>query len=172
MRMMLRFTAPVETSNQAIKDGSLKKTLESLMAKLKPEAAYFGPLEGKRAAMIFFDMAESSKIVEICEELFLNLDAEVEFIPVMNAVSSAGASQIRASEQRRGLPLLGGFLIGRPPLRARGGATLRFERNGRDKGRVAQSSGAQCYFSWAPRGRGQRRGHGTARLCPPYVFCS
>ena len=57
MRMMLRFTAPVERSNQAIKDGSLKKTLESLMAKLKPEAAYFGPLEGKRAAMIFFDMA-------------------------------------------------------------------------------------------------------------------
>ena len=61
MRMMLRFTAPVERSNQAIKDSSLKKTLESLMAKLKPEAAYFGPLEGKRAAMIFFDMAESSK---------------------------------------------------------------------------------------------------------------
>ena len=85
MRMMLRFTAPVERSDQAIKDGSLKKTLESLMAKLKPEAAYFGPLEGKRAAMIFFDMAESSKIVEICEELFSSLDAEVEFIPVMNA---------------------------------------------------------------------------------------
>jgi hypothetical protein len=35
--------------------------------------------------MIFFDMAESSKIVEICEELFSSLDAEVEFIPVMNA---------------------------------------------------------------------------------------
>jgi hypothetical protein len=29
MRMMLRFTAPVERSNQAIKDSSLKKTLES-----------------------------------------------------------------------------------------------------------------------------------------------
>jgi hypothetical protein len=85
MRMMLRFTAPVESSNQAIKDGSLKKTVESLMTKLKPEAAYFGPLEGKRAAMIFFDMAESSKIAEICEELFLSLNAEIEFIPVMNA---------------------------------------------------------------------------------------
>ncbi len=85
MRMMLRFTAPVERSNHAIKDGSLKKTLEALMARLKPEAAYFGPLEGKRAAMIFFDMTESSNIVEICEQLYLNLDAEVEFIPVMNA---------------------------------------------------------------------------------------
>ena len=92
MRMMLRFTAPVERSNQAIKDGSLKKTLESLMAKLKPEAAYFGPLEGKRAAMIFFDMAESSKIVEICEVLFSSLDAEVEFIPVMNVDDRAERS--------------------------------------------------------------------------------
>ena len=85
MRMMLKFTAPVEKSNQAIKDGSLKKTLESLIARLKPEAAYFGPQDGERAAMIFFDMAEPSNIAEICEALFLSLDAEVEFIPVMNA---------------------------------------------------------------------------------------
>ena len=82
---MLKFTVPVERSNQAIKDGSLKKTLESLMARLKPEAAHFAPLEGKRAGMIFFDMAEPSNIVEICELLFLNLDASLEFVPVMNA---------------------------------------------------------------------------------------
>jgi hypothetical protein len=85
MRTMLKFTVPVERSNQAIKDGSLKKTLESLMARLKPEAAYFGALEGKRGGMIFFDMAEPCNIVEICEALFLNLDASVEFVPVMNA---------------------------------------------------------------------------------------
>jgi hypothetical protein len=63
MRMMLKFTVPVERSNQAIKDGLLKKTLESVMTKLKPEAAYFAPLEGKRGAMIFFDMTEPSQIV-------------------------------------------------------------------------------------------------------------
>jgi len=85
MRTMLKFTVPVERSNQAIKDGSLKKTLESLLARLKPEAAYFAPLGGKRGGMIFFDMAEPSNIVEICEILFLNLDAEVEFVPVMSA---------------------------------------------------------------------------------------
>ena len=38
MRMMLKFTLPVEKGNQAIKDGSLGKTLESIMKKLKPEA--------------------------------------------------------------------------------------------------------------------------------------
>jgi len=85
MRMMLRFTLPVEKGNQAFKDGSLGKTMESVMTKLKPEAAYFAPLDGKRSGMLFFDIAEPSQIVEVVEPLFLNLDAAVEIVPVMNA---------------------------------------------------------------------------------------
>ena len=85
MRVMLKFTLPVEKGNQAIKDGSLGKTLESIMNKLKPEAAYFAPLDGKRSGMIFFDLAEPSQIVEIVEPLFLNLNAATEIVPVMNA---------------------------------------------------------------------------------------
>jgi hypothetical protein len=41
MRMMLKFTLPVEKSNAAINDGSLANTMESILSKLKPEAAYF-----------------------------------------------------------------------------------------------------------------------------------
>ena len=37
MRMMLRFTLPVEKSNAAINDGSLGRTMESILSKLKPE---------------------------------------------------------------------------------------------------------------------------------------
>jgi hypothetical protein len=85
MRMMLRFSLPVEKGNQAFKDGSLGKTLETIINKLKPEAAYFGPSEGKRCGMLFFDLAEPSQIVEVAEPLFLNLDAAVEIVPVMNA---------------------------------------------------------------------------------------
>jgi hypothetical protein len=85
MRMMLRFTLPVEKGNQAFKDGSLGKTLESIMNKLKPEAAYFGPSDGKRSGMVFFDLADPSQIVEVVEPLFSNLNAAVEIIPVMNA---------------------------------------------------------------------------------------
>jgi hypothetical protein len=84
MRMMLRFTLPVEKGNQAFKDGSLGKTLESIMKTLKPEAAYFGPLDGKRSGMIFFDLAEASHIVDIVEPLFSKLNAAVEVVPVMN----------------------------------------------------------------------------------------
>ncbi len=84
MRMMLKFTLPIEKGNQAFADGSLGKMVEATMAKLKPEAAYFGSSHGKRSGMIFFDMADPSQIVEIAEPLFLNLNAEVEFVPVMN----------------------------------------------------------------------------------------
>jgi hypothetical protein len=85
MRMMLKFTLPVEKGNQAFKDGSLGKTLESVMNKLKPEAAYFGPSDGKRSGMVFFDLADPSQIVEVVEPLFSNLNAAVEIVPVMNA---------------------------------------------------------------------------------------
>jgi hypothetical protein len=82
--MMLKFTLPVEKGNQAFKDGSLGKTLELIMNKLKPEAAYFGPSDGKRSGMLFFDLAEPSQMVEIVEPLFSSLNAAVELVPVMN----------------------------------------------------------------------------------------
>jgi len=85
MRAMLRFSLPVEKSNEAIKDGSLAKTLELVMNKLKPEAAYFAPVDGKRAGMLFFDLAEPAQIAEFVEPLFINLNAAVEILPVMNA---------------------------------------------------------------------------------------
>ena len=84
MRVMLKFTLPVEKGNQAFKDGSLGKMIESLITKIKPEAAYFGPSNGKRSGMMFFDLAEPSQIVEVAEPLFSNLNAEVEIVPVMN----------------------------------------------------------------------------------------
>ena len=48
MRTMLKWTVPVEQGNQAIKDGSLMRTIESLVEELKPESAYFMPLDGER----------------------------------------------------------------------------------------------------------------------------
>jgi hypothetical protein len=36
-----RVSARFQSEYQAFKDGTLKKTMESMMSKLKPEAAYF-----------------------------------------------------------------------------------------------------------------------------------
>lgn len=85
MRTMLRWTVPVERGNQAIKDGSIGQTLEWLVEELKPEAIYYLAEDGKRAGMMFFDMTDPAQIPVIAEQLFLNLDAAVDFVPVMNA---------------------------------------------------------------------------------------
>ncbi len=84
MRMMLKFTIPVEKGNAVIKDGSIAKTMESIIAKLKPEAAYFTVVDGLRGGMLFFDMSDASQIVETVEPFFLALNATTELAPVMN----------------------------------------------------------------------------------------
>ena len=98
MRMMLRWTVPVERGNEAIKDGSLARTLESLMEELKPEAAYFWPENGERGGMMVFDMTDPSQIPQVAEPLFLNVDAAVDFAPVMNADDLKKALEIVAAK--------------------------------------------------------------------------
>lgn len=85
MRMMLRWTVPVDKGNEMINDGSMSTVVESLMEKVQPEAAYFMTDGGERAGMVFFDMKEPADIPRIAEILFLGADASVEFVPVMNA---------------------------------------------------------------------------------------
>ena len=103
MRMMLKFTLPIEKGNAAINDGSLGRTMESIMSKLKPEAAYFTPMDGKRGGVIFFDLAEPSQIPEVVEPLFLNLNAATELTPVMNADSSRRPDSRRTRRRERAL---------------------------------------------------------------------
>ncbi len=75
----------MERGNQAIEDGSLAATIEELIERLEPEAAYFRPFDGERGGMMVFDMDDPAQIPQIAEPLFLKLDASVEFSPVMNA---------------------------------------------------------------------------------------
>ena len=84
MRTMLLWTVPAAKGNVAVQDGTVSTTVENLMQQLDPEAAYFMAWEGKRAGMMVFDLKDPSQIPVIAEQLFMALDAEVEFIPVMN----------------------------------------------------------------------------------------
>ena len=85
MRTIMKFTIPMDTGNQAIKNGTIAKTMESLLQDLHPETAYFFPENGKRTALLAFDMKDTSQLVEFGERVWLNLQAEVSFFPVMNA---------------------------------------------------------------------------------------
>ena len=85
MRIMLKAQLPVEKGNEAIADGTLPKTIEEAMTRLKPEAAYFFAEDGKRTALMIFDMDDVSQIPVVAEPFFVNLNADVDFRPVMNA---------------------------------------------------------------------------------------
>jgi hypothetical protein len=84
MRTMLRAVFPVESANAAAKNGSLGTTLESAIARLNPETTYFSAHDGKRSATFVFDLKDPSDIPSIVEPLFLELNASVELVPVMN----------------------------------------------------------------------------------------
>ena len=85
VRTLLRITIPVEAGNAAVHDGRLPNIIAANMKKLKPEAAYFFPDGGQRCAMFVFDMKDSSETAKIGESFFSELNAAVEFFPVMNA---------------------------------------------------------------------------------------
>jgi hypothetical protein len=83
MRMMLTAQCSTAKANAAMMDGRFGKMIETLMARAKPEAAYFTATEGERSAVIFFDLVQASDIPWICEPLFAAAEAKVELKPVM-----------------------------------------------------------------------------------------
>jgi len=84
MRCLLKVTIPVETGNAAISNGSLPRTIESILNESKPEAAYFAEENGKRTGFIFLDLKDVSQIPALAEPWFLAFNAQVEFHPAMN----------------------------------------------------------------------------------------
>ncbi len=84
MRCLLKVAIPVEAGNAAISDGSLPTTIESILADIKPEAAYFAGDNGKRTGFIFFALKDASQIPAVAEPWFLAFDAHVELHPAMN----------------------------------------------------------------------------------------
>lgn len=85
MRMLLKVTVPVEKGNQTIADGSLPRKMQAILGDLKPEAAYFVSMDGRRTGLIFFDLADASHIPAVVEPFCMAFDAEVVLYPVMNA---------------------------------------------------------------------------------------
>jgi len=83
MRIMVKFSFPVDTGNTAIRTGKVEKVFHQIMEDLKPEAAYFFPDGGERGGFVVVNMDDSSQIVQIAERFFFGLNARVELVPVM-----------------------------------------------------------------------------------------
>lgn len=83
MRILLRVTFPVEPFNTFVKDGSASSKMKHILDDLKPEAAYFTELGGRRSGILIVHLESTSQIPAIAEPWFLTFNAQVEFHPVM-----------------------------------------------------------------------------------------
>lgn len=66
------------------RDPNFLKNLEEYMNKVKPEAAYFLPLDGDRAMAFILNIDNNYQVPSLVEPLFQRMGAKVEVIPVMN----------------------------------------------------------------------------------------
>ena len=83
MRFMITFRIPMDEGNELIKSGNIGETMQSVLEDLKPEAAYFGDIEGGRGGYLVVNMDDASQIPAITEPLFLGMGATVQIHPVM-----------------------------------------------------------------------------------------
>ncbi|WP_120632811.1 hypothetical protein [Ruegeria sp. EL01] len=85
MRLMLKFTIPVEKGNQAEMDGTLGRAITALVKDVKAEAAYFALEDGKRMGIVIFEETDQARMPMINEPLFAALNASIEIQPVLTA---------------------------------------------------------------------------------------
>jgi hypothetical protein len=101
MRMLMTVSLPTEKTNEGIRNGKLMTAIQSMLAELKPEAAYFtSDNNGRRFGFVVFDMTESSQMPKIAEPWFLGFNAEVSLRPVMSPqdLAAAGPDLERAAK--------------------------------------------------------------------------
>ncbi|MFD4525168.1 hypothetical protein ACFWP7_14855 [Streptomyces sp. NPDC058470] len=96
MRVLLKATLDTEKSNEAIRSGKMPELIKEILDHLKPEAAYFAPLDGSRTCLLVFDMKDSSDLPPVGEPFLTQFNAKVEISPIMNAEDlQKGLSQLR-----------------------------------------------------------------------------
>src|ERR1700744_6112432 len=97
MRILMIVTLPTHTFNAAIKDGTVTAKMGKIMDAIKPEAAYFSEINGKRTGFLIVQLDDNSQIPSLAEPWFLTFEADVQFHPTM----------IPADLQRAGLEQIG-----------------------------------------------------------------
>lgn len=102
MRFLLKATIPVENGNASVMDGSIMTKLQRYLGEVKPEAGYFFAENGQRAFHLIINIDRPEELVEKVEPLWLDLNASLEVVPVMNMedFTKAGAGIQRVVQAR------------------------------------------------------------------------
>ncbi|MGA3067957.1 MAG: panthothenate synthetase [Tepidisphaeraceae bacterium] len=83
MRVLLFVSLPNEPFNTYVRNGSASAKMGRILEAIKPEAAYFTELEGRRTGILAVDLSDASKIPSLAEPWFLQFNAEVRVHPTM-----------------------------------------------------------------------------------------
>lgn len=83
MRLMMRFSIPVERGNEAYKDGSMGPAIEAIVAETNAEAAYFTVEGGERTGYIVFETDDAAFLPKLNEAMFAALDAAIDIVPIL-----------------------------------------------------------------------------------------
>ena len=83
MRFVVHVSFPPEKFNRAVLDGTVSAKMGKILDEMKPEAAYFCAMDGKRGGFLVVNMNDVSEMARLAEPWFLHFDATVEFLPAM-----------------------------------------------------------------------------------------
>lgn len=82
----MKYLITARISNDAyrnlVSNGKLMERLNRLMEEIKPEAFFFAA-NGKRTNYIIIDADNPTELPSVAEALYLGMDAEVEFEPIL-----------------------------------------------------------------------------------------
>ena len=96
MRFIMKISIPNEPFNTYLKNGTAGQVMQQILDDIKPEAAYFMEMRGRRGGILVVNMDETYQIPRLSEAWFLKLDADVELHPVMllEDLAKAGLSEL------------------------------------------------------------------------------
>lgn len=77
--MIMEVEMPNEPFNELVRNGTAAETIQSVMAEVKPSAAYFSERDGHRGGFMIVDVADPSRIPSLAEPFFVKFDATVRF---------------------------------------------------------------------------------------------
>lgn len=84
MKMLLSVEFPPEPFNSLVRNGKAGEIIGRILESIKPEAAYFTEVNGKRGGIFVVEVQHSSDVPSIAEPFFLSFQANCNFRIVMS----------------------------------------------------------------------------------------
>ena len=101
MRFIARVTLPVQAGNQFCRDKEMNRKMETILSEVRPETVYFGVENGQRTLFCVVNVEQSHDLPRVSEPFWLGLQANVDFIPVMNQEEFKKAASVVESSVRK-----------------------------------------------------------------------